>query len=135
MTRAQTTDPELEELADRAAPLPALLVDAALGPMRRLAPISSTVRFAAQLARHPVATGRRAGQPGRGTGPGRRRHLDHHSKRDRRVADPARGQNPLLRRAVHGYLAGSRIAGALVDDAGLDWRDDQRVRFLASNLV
>src|SRR5204863_6898569 len=61
MTRAEMTDRELEELADRAAPLDALLVDAALGPMRRLAPNSSTVRFAARLARHPVATGRRLG--------------------------------------------------------------------------
>jgi polyhydroxyalkanoate synthase subunit PhaC len=52
MTRAETTDPEPEELADRAAPLDALLVDAALGPRRRLAPNSSTVRFAARLARH-----------------------------------------------------------------------------------
>jgi membrane-associated phospholipid phosphatase len=61
MTRAQITDPELEELADRAAPLDTLLVDAALGSMRRPAPNSSKVRFAAQLARHPVATGRRLG--------------------------------------------------------------------------
>jgi poly[(R)-3-hydroxyalkanoate] polymerase subunit PhaC len=41
----------------------------------------------------------------------------------------------LLHRAVQGYLATSRAAGALVDDAGLDWRDDQRVRFLVDNLV
>jgi hypothetical protein len=41
MTRAQMTDPELEELADRAAPLDVLLVDAALGPVRRLAPNSA----------------------------------------------------------------------------------------------
>jgi hypothetical protein len=62
MTRTEMTEPELEELADRAAPLDALLVDAALGPMR---------------------------------------------------------------------LAACRAAEALVDDAGLDWRDDRRVRFLA----
>ena len=55
MSRAQMTEPELAELADRAAPLDALLVDAALGPMRRLAPNSSTLRFAARLARHPGA--------------------------------------------------------------------------------
>jgi polyhydroxyalkanoate synthase len=61
MTGAEMTDPELEELADRAAPLDILLVDAALGPMRRLSPSSSTVRFAARLARHPLHTGRRLG--------------------------------------------------------------------------
>jgi polyhydroxyalkanoate synthase len=50
---------ETDELADRAAPLDSLLVDAALGPMRRLAPNFSTARFAPRLARDPVATGRR----------------------------------------------------------------------------
>ncbi len=33
------------------------------------------------------------------------------------------------------YLAASRTAEALVDDAALDWRDDRRVRFLVDNLV
>jgi polyhydroxyalkanoate synthase len=42
------TDPSPDELANRAAPLDALLIDAALGPMRRLTPNSSTVRFAMQ---------------------------------------------------------------------------------------
>ena len=136
MTGAEMTDPEPEELADRAAPLDALLVDAALGPKRRLATNSSTVRFAARLASHPVATGRRLGslaadlaRVGAGTS------TIAPSKRDRRFADPAWSQNPLLHRAVQGYLATSRAAGALVDDAGLDWRDDQRVRFLVENLV
>jgi len=55
MSRAQMTEPALAALADRGAPLDALLVDAALGPLRRLAPKSSTLRFAARLARHPGA--------------------------------------------------------------------------------
>jgi polyhydroxyalkanoate synthase len=127
---------ELDELADRAAPLDALLVDAALGPMRQLAPTSSTVRFAAGLARHPVATGRRLGslaaelaRVGVGTS------TIAPSTRDRRFADPGWSQNPLLHRVVQGYLAASRTASALVDDAGLDWRDDRRVRFLVDNLI
>jgi poly[(R)-3-hydroxyalkanoate] polymerase subunit PhaC len=136
MTRAEMTDRELEELADRAAPLDALLVDAALGPMRRLAPNSSTVRFAARLARHPMATGRRLGSlAGELARVGAGTSTLAPSKRDRRFADPAWSQNPLLHRVVQGYLAASRTAEALVDDAGLDWRDDRRVRFLADNLI
>src|SRR6476469_9133475 len=47
--------------ADDAGPLDALLVDAALGPVRYLLPDSSTARFAAGLLRRPRTTGRRLG--------------------------------------------------------------------------
>ncbi len=94
------TSPELEELADRAAPLDVLLVDAALGPVRRLAPNSSTVRFAARLAGRPVTTGRRLGglaaelaRVAVGTS------TMTPSTKDRRFGDPAWTRNPLLRRA------------------------------------
>jgi polyhydroxyalkanoate synthase subunit PhaC len=125
---------EWAELADRAAPLDALLVDAALGPAR-LAPNMSTVRFAAALARRPRTMGRRLGglaaelaRVGVGTS------TLAPSKRDRRFADPAWMSNPLLRRTVQGYLAATRSADELVAQAGLDWRDDRRVRFLVDNL-
>jgi polyhydroxyalkanoate synthase len=130
------TLPETNELADQAAPLDALLVDAALGPVRRLAPNSSTARFAVRLARHPRTTGRRLGSltaelarvvAGTSTLAA--------SKRDRRFADAAWMENPLLRRAMQGYLAAGRTADQLVVDADLDWRDDQRTRFFVENLV
>src|SRR5689334_18889942 len=115
------TSPDVEELADRAAPLDALLVDAALGRVRRLAPNSSTVRLAAELARHPVTTGRRLGGLAAelarifvGTS------TVEASKRDRRFADPAWRQNPVLHRLVQGYLAGGSTAEQLVADADLD---------------
>jgi polyhydroxyalkanoate synthase len=136
MTTTSTTPAQSDELADQAAPLDALLVDAALGPMRRLAPNASTARFAVRLARRPDTTGRRLGSltaelarvvAGTSTLAA--------SKRDRRFADPAWTQNPLLRRAVQGYLAVGRTADQLVGDAALDWRDDRRVRFLTENLV
>ena len=130
------TDPDVDELADRAAPLDALLVDAALGPVRRLAPNSSTVRFAARLARHPVTTGRRLG--GLATELGRvavGTSTLAPSTKDRRFADPAWTQNPLLHRAVQAYLAAAGTARQLVADAHLDWRDDTRVRLLVENLV
>src|SRR5690348_5576275 len=94
-SRSDMTSPDVEELADRAAPLDALLVDAALGPLRRLAPNLSTVRLAAGLVRRPVTTGRRLGglaaelaRIGVGTS------TVEASKRDRRFADPAWSQNP-----------------------------------------
>ena len=46
-------------LADAAAPLDALLVDAALGPARRLLPDVSTAKWAVSLARTPDVTARR----------------------------------------------------------------------------
>jgi polyhydroxyalkanoate synthase len=130
------TTPENSDLADQAAPLDALLVDAALGPMRRLAPNSSTARFAFRLAQRPQTTARRLGsltaelaRIAAGTS------TLAPSKRDRRFADPAWTENPLLRRAVQGYLAAGRTTEQLIGDAELDWRDDRRVRFLAENLI
>ena len=41
------TAPASDQLADDAAPLDALLVDAALGPLRRFVPDAATARFAA----------------------------------------------------------------------------------------
>ncbi|MBO3749368.1 alpha/beta fold hydrolase [Streptosporangiaceae bacterium NEAU-GS5] len=136
---------DLEDLAedrakdgveDWAVPLDALLVDAALGPLRRFAPDSSTARLAGRLARRPRAVGRRLGalatelrRVGAGTsdvGP---------APGDRRFADPGWSQNPLLRRVLQTYLAASRTVTDLIADGELEWRDDQRVRLLAENLV
>ena len=124
-----------EQLADEAAPLDALLVDAALGPLRQLAPDASTVMFAVGLARRPLTTARRLGslaaelaRIGVGTS------ALAPAKRDRRFTDPAWTENPLLRRIVQAYLAAGQTADQLVNDAALDWRDDKRVRFLAENL-
>jgi polyhydroxyalkanoate synthase len=55
------TDAGHEQLADEAAPLDVLLVDAAAGPLRRFAPDASTAKFAVALARRPVTTARRLG--------------------------------------------------------------------------
>src|SRR5215475_12122359 len=136
MTTTSDTPMDDTQLADEAAPLDALLVDAALGPLRRFAPNASTVRFAARLARQPLTVGRRAGglaaELGRiavGTS------AVAPPKRDRRFADPAWTENPLLRRIVQAYLAAGRTADELVEDAALDWRDDKRIRFLAGNLA
>jgi polyhydroxyalkanoate synthase subunit PhaC len=124
------------ELADQAAPLDALLVDAALGPIRRFAPDASTARFAVALARHPRTTGRRLGslitemaRIGAGTS------TIEPTRRDRRFSDDAWTENPLLHRLVQSYLAVGQTAQQLVGDAALGWRDRERVEFLVENLV
>ncbi len=136
MTTTATTSPVPDDVADQAAPLDALLVDAALGPLRRFAPNTSTAKFAAGLLRHPRTPGRRLRglaaelvRIGAGTSTVTR------PPRDRRFADPAWVENPLLRRLMQTYVATNQYAGHLVGDAGLGWRDEQRVRLLVENLV
>jgi polyhydroxyalkanoate synthase subunit PhaC len=133
---ADGSAPTADQLADQAAPLDALLVDAALSPLRRFAPDPSTAKLVTALARRPGTTSRRmnslAAELGRiavGTS------VVAAPTRDRRFADPAWTENPLLRRIVQAYLAAGRTAEELVGDAALDWRDDKRIRFLTGNLT
>jgi polyhydroxyalkanoate synthase subunit PhaC len=135
-TTTPQSSPAPEEAAELAAPLDSLLIDAALGPLRRFAPDASTAKFALGLARRPRTTGRRLGalaaelaRIGIGTS------TVAPSKRDRRFADPAWSGNPLLRGVVQAYLATGKTLEHLVDSAGLGWRDEQRMRFLAENLL
>jgi polyhydroxyalkanoate synthase subunit PhaC len=128
--------PPPAEAADAAAALDLLLAVAALGPLRRFLPGGAGVRFAAGLARRPHRLARRAGslaaelvRVGAGSS------TLAPPARDRRFADPAWTSNPLLRRLVQGYLAAGRTAGELLADAGLEWRDAERMRFLVDNLV
>jgi polyhydroxyalkanoate synthase len=130
------SDDVADDVADQAAPLDALLVEAALGPLRRFAPDGSTVKFAFNLARRPLTTGRRLlglgaelARIAAGTS------TVAPSKRDRRFTDPAWMENPLLRRVVQAYQAAGQTAEQLVGDAALGWRDEQRMRFLMDNLV
>ena len=58
------TERTAERLADTAAPLDVLLVDAALGPVRRFTPDMSTASWAWSLARKPRTTARRLGDFG-----------------------------------------------------------------------
>jgi poly[(R)-3-hydroxyalkanoate] polymerase subunit PhaC len=123
-----------DQLADQAAPLDALLVDAALGTFRRFIPDLSAAKLAAALARRPGTTSRRLSSLAvelAGIGAGTSTVAP--AKRDRRFADPAWTGNPLLRRIVQAYLATTRTADQLIEDAALGWRDSARVRFLAEN--
>jgi len=126
-----------EEAAEAAMGLDMVLVDAARGPLRRLLPPAGTaLRFGAALARQPGTVAKRTGELARELGritagsselaPG---------KKDKRFADPAWAGNPLLRRAMQAHLATARTAWELIEDADLDWQDDERIRFSATNLV
>ena len=94
------------------------------------------LRLAGELARRPGLVSRQAAQLG--TELGRiavGRSTVAADKRDRRFADPAWKDNPLLRRAVQAYLAGAASAEELVAGAELGWRDDTRLKFLLTNLI
>src|SRR6266550_3437174 len=111
-----------------------LLAAAATGD-RRLIPGSETVRLAAALARRPrtvmrhaaslvadlgrVAVGVSDAAPVRG---------------DRRFHDPA-WRNWLFRRVLQSYLTLAATSRELLDEAGLDWATDQRLRILVENLI
>ncbi|TNM48210.1 alpha/beta fold hydrolase [Nocardioides albidus] len=124
------------DLADAAAPLDVLLVDAALGPIRRFVPDLSTARWAVSLARRPRTTARRLGALAGEAAKVAVGSSDVTPKRgDRRFTDTAWTENPLLRRLVQVYLAGGRTVDQLIDDAELEPRDRKRVRFMMENLV
>jgi polyhydroxyalkanoate synthase len=126
-----------EDASEAVMGLDMVLVDAARGPLRRLVPPAGTaLRFGSALARRPATVTSRAGELVRELAriaagnselaPG---------KKDKRFADPAWSGNPLLKRAMQTHLATARTAWELIDDADLDWQDDERIRFTATNLV
>ncbi len=123
-------------LAESAAPLDVLLVDAALGPVGRFLPDMSTAKWAVSLARKPDITAQRLGELGAEAGrilTGTSTVAPH--RRDRRFTDVAWTENPLLKRLVQLYLAGGHTAEQLVIDADLDPRDRKRVRFFLENVI
>jgi polyhydroxyalkanoate synthase len=126
-----TNDP-----AEQAAPLDVLLVDGALSNLRRWSPGMAGLRMAMALATRPTYVSRRA----RDLVTELRRVAAGSSQlepgyKDRRFAAPAWKTNPVLRRAVQAYLATGQTLESLVDGAELDWRSEQRMRFLVDNLV
>jgi polyhydroxyalkanoate synthase len=120
----------------RAEPFDVLLAEAALGTYRRFTPGMAGVKFGLALARRPGVLSRRgwglAAELGRimvGTS------QVQPSPRDRRFADSAWSENPLLRRLAQAYIATGTTAEALVEDADLDWSSSLRMEFLTENLI
>jgi polyhydroxyalkanoate synthase len=113
-----------------------LLADAALGTYRRFLPGRAALETVGGLARRPATVARRTGglaleltriAAGRST--------TQPSPRDRRFADPAWSENPLLRRVVQAYLAAGETSQTLLADARLDWASAQKMEFVVDNAV
>ncbi|NNM45082.1 PHA/PHB synthase family protein [Knoellia koreensis] len=125
-----------DETANVSVALDHLLVQAAIGPARRFAPDGSTARWALSLLRHPRQTATRLVELGVESG----RIVAGASplapdKRDRRFADAAWSDNPVLHRLLQLYLASGRTVEQLVANSDLSDRDRQRVKFLLENVV
>jgi polyhydroxyalkanoate synthase len=105
------------------------------GRATRIARPGPVLRTAAALARRPRRTAGRVGALGaelaRVAGG---RSTVAPAKGDARFRDRAWEENWALRRVLQGYLAVGSTVDGLIDDAELDWRTEQQVRFLADNL-
>ena len=134
---APSDGPGPDGAAEVGLPLDMVLVDAARGPLRRLVPPAGTaLRFGSALARRPGAVAGRAGELARELARIAAGNSElAPSKKDKRFSDPAWTGNPLLKRAMQTHLAAARTAWELIEDADLDWQDDERIRFSATNLV
>jgi polyhydroxyalkanoate synthase len=124
------------EMLDTAGPLDQLLTQPAVGITRRLLPAGPALRFLGAAGRRPTRVATRIGdltsELGRiaiGTS------AVAPARNDRRFADPAWTQNPLLRRVVQAYLAAGGTAEGIVQDVPLDWADAEKMQFAVSNLV
>jgi polyhydroxyalkanoate synthase len=129
------TADDSERRYDLAAPMDAVLSGAALGTVRRWLPGPAGVRLLTHLATRPRTLTKRLAGAATDLGAVLRGSSDVDLKRDRRFADAAWRDNPLPRRIAQGYLVAEQLVDHLLGDADLDYRSEQRVRFLADNLV
>src|ERR1700759_5478694 len=119
-----------------AAPLDLLLTSATKPFASRMMPNATWARFAGNLAQHPGAVADRVATLTREPGAiaaGKSHRVP--ARADKRFSDPAWQENPMLHRIMQAYLAGAETAEGLLDDAQLDWSDDEKMRFVMDNLV
>jgi polyhydroxyalkanoate synthase len=122
--------------AAEGSPLDVMLTDAALGPVRRLLPGRAGLKLWARLASRPVDTTRL----GLRTTAELAKVLTGSSPvepgpRDKRFADPAWKGNPVLHRLCQAYLVTGSALEHVVDEADLDWRSEQQMRFVVQMVV
>src|SRR5246500_4656652 len=133
MATPSSSTSKVDELA---APLDLLLTSATKPFASRMMPNATWARFAGNLAQHPGAVADRVGTLTRELGSiavGKSHRAP--ARADKRFTDPAWQQNPLLHRIMQAYLAGSETAEGLLDDAQLDWRDNEKMKFVVDNVV
>src|SRR5271157_3360440 len=127
----QTTGPD-----ELAAPLDLLLNSATKPFVSRMMPDATWSHFGVNLAKQPGAVADRIGALTRELGAiaaGKSHRTP--ARADKRFADPAWEQNPLLHKIMQAYLAGSETAEGLLADAELDWRDKDKMQFVIDNFV
>ena len=128
--------PMIRSADEIAAPLDMLLIRSATGFGRRMAPNMSWAHMATNLAKQPKTVAGRTGSLALELTDIARGNSERMPARaDKRFADPAWSQNPMLRRIMQAYLAASDTVEALYGDADLDWRDSERMRFVLDNLI
>lgn len=115
----------------------AVVQDVALGGSGpRTAPGLAAAKLGVKLALRPQALARRglglAAELGRVAAGSSELAPE---KGDRRFKDKGWKLNPGLRRLLQAYLATGQALDKLIDDADLDRRSEQRVRFVVSNLL
>jgi polyhydroxyalkanoate synthase len=134
MTRSTAVD--AQAAAELAAPLDLLLTDSVLGIGRRMLPSRAWLHFGESLLKRPqLIAGRCRSLADELADIARGRSARMPARSDKRFADTAWSENPLLRRTMQAYLAGADTAGKLLDDADLDWRDRERMQFVIDNIV
>jgi len=128
--------PAQEAAGDLAGALDMLLADGALGVLRRFRPDGAILRLATNLVQRPQLVNQQIGQLGTELAQILRGSSQlAPDRKDRRFTDPAWSQNPVLRRALQAYLAAAQTATSLLAGAELEWRDDERLRFVLANLI
>lgn len=119
-----------------AAPLDLLLSGPTLGIRRRMTPNTSWLHLATSLVKQPAILAKRGGELAKELADVTRGRSDREPARhDKRFADPAWNENPVLKRVMQAYLSASNTAEQLLDDAHLDWRDQEKMRFVFDNLI
>ena len=138
MTEPTTAHDEADahiDPAEAAIALDLLLTEAALGTAYHFRPRTASLRMAVKLAGQPQDVARRTKDLAvelASIAAGNSKIQAHPA--DRRFADDAWRDNPILRRVLQSYLAAGKTAQDLLEDAELSYDDHEKADFLIRNI-